>query len=43
MFDENEIIELNKTYNELFNFDFKMQKKKFFEIFMMRFIIVIVS
>ena len=43
MFDENEIIELNKTYNELFNFDFKMQQKKIFEIFMIRFIIVIVS
>ena len=43
MFDENEIIELDKVYNKLFNFNFKMQKNESFEIFMMRFIIVIVS
>ena len=43
MFDENETIELDKVDNEFFNFNFKMQKNESFEIFMMRFIIVIAS
>ena len=43
MFDENEVIELDKVYNKFFNFNFKMQKNESFEIFMIRFTIVIVS
>ena len=41
MFDDDEVTERDKTFNDFYNFKFKMQKSETFETFIIRFTIVI--